>query len=390
MSFAPATRRLERVSELERTYVEEVLSTGFRTSAGGLMTNRLERAWAEAHGVDFAIAFVNGTATMHAGLLAKGIGPGDEVIVPPLTMASTTFVVLQAGATPIFADVDAETFQVDPRSIRERVSERTRAIIPVALYGLSPEMDEIMAIAAAYDLFVVEDAAETMCSIYKGRVVGSIGHMGSFSLQASKHLTSGEGGIVTTDDEQLATDIRRVNSLGYAGVGATKGQITKDDIQDPGYARHISFGFNYRMPELCAAVALGQFERREELVQRRIDAAQLFAESVRGCDWIVPQHTPEHCTNSYWTWVARLGRRDLSWQRFREHFRGLGGDGIYGAWKLTYLEPMFASDERYRPGLCPTAERLQPQLLQFKTNYWDWAEAESQAAILRQTIEDLS
>ncbi len=212
MSTTSDSDMLARISELERRYVEEVLASGFRTSLGSVMTGRLERAWAQAHAVDFAIAFVNGTATMHAGLLAKAIGPGDEVIVPPLTMASTTFVVLQAGATPVFADVDAETFQISPRSIRERVSEHTKAIIPVDLYGLSPEMDEIMAIAVECDLFVIEDAAQTMGSSYKGRSVGSIGHMGSFSLQSSKHLTSGEGGIVTTNDEQLANAVRRLTS----------------------------------------------------------------------------------------------------------------------------------------------------------------------------------
>ncbi|MGO9975691.1 MAG: DegT/DnrJ/EryC1/StrS family aminotransferase [Solirubrobacteraceae bacterium] len=390
MSTTSDSGMLARISELERRYVEEVLATDFRTSRGSVMTNRLERAWAQAHAVDFAIAFVNGTATMHAGLLAKAIGPGDEVIVPPLTMASTTFVVLQAGATPVFADVDAETFQISPRSIRERVSEHTKAIIPVDLYGLSPEMDEIMAIAVECDLFVVEDAAQTMGSTYKGRNVGSIGHMGSFSLQSSKHLTSGEGGIVTTNDEELANAVRRVNSLGYAGVGAMKGKITKDDIQDPSYSRHVSFGFNYRMPELCAAVALAQFERREELVRRRVDVARLFGDAAGGCDWLLPQRTPAHCTNSYWTWAVRIEHPDHSWRHFRDHFRRLGGDGIYGAWKLTYLEPVFAREERYPPGLCPVAERLQPRLLQFKTSYWDWAKAQEQASILRRTIEDLS
>ena len=401
MSLQTSTHTIERVSDLERRYVSEVLDQQFRTSSGSEFSGRLERAFAEAHGVDFAIAFVNGTATMHAGLLAKGIGPGDEVIVPPLTMASTTFVVLQAGAVPIFADVDPDTFQIDPASVAERVTEHTKAIIPVDLYGLSPEMDELMAIADEHDLFVIEDAAETMNSTYKGKPVGAIGHMGSFSFQSSKHLTAGEGGMVTTDDEELALAIRRVNSLGYAGVSTTKGRITKADIQDPGYSRHVSSGFNYRIPELCAAVALAQFERRDELVGRRIAVGALFDEIAAGCEWLTPQHTPEHCVNSYWTWVARLDHPTITWHQFRDRWAANGGHGVYGAWKLTYLEPMFADgspvqDPRYRgsyqdygPGLCPNAEAIHDRLLQFKTNYWDWSDAEKQAAILQKTIAEL-
>ena len=392
---------VERISDLERGYVQEVLDSAFRTSSGSTMSGRLERAFAEDLGVAFAISFINGTATMHAALLAAGVGPGDEVIVPPLTMASTTFVVLQAGAVPVFADIDPDTFQIDAASVEERCTERTRAIIPVALYGLAPELDELMAIADRRGLVVIEDDAETMLSTYRGRPVGSIGHMSSFSFQSSKHLASGEGGMLTTDDEEFALAVRRINSLGYAGVGTTQGRITKADIQDPGYSRHVSFGFNYRMPELCAAVALGQFERRHELVRRRMDVAALFGEVAAGCEWLTAQRTPEHCVNSYWTWVARLDHPGLSWQQFRDTFAELGGDGVYGAWKLTYLEPMFADgspvrDPRYGgtyqdygPGLCPNAEAVQPRLLQFKTNYWDWRDAERQAEILAETIDRL-
>lgn len=389
---------VERISALERAYVEEVLEAEFATSAGARMCARLEAAFAERFGSRFAISFVNGTATMHAALAAAGIGPGDEVIVPPLTMASTTMVVLQAGATPVFADVDPETFQIDAASISERITERTRAIIPVALYGVGPDMDAIMALAGKHDLFVLEDSAEAMFSECNGRLVGAIGHMGSFSFQSSKHLTSGEGGMLITDDEELALAARRFSSLGYAGLDAKKGKITKDDIQDPGYARHASVGYNYRMAELCAAVALAQLERADVLVQRRIDVGRLFLEAVGNAGWLIPQQVPSGRTNSFWTFAARLDHPDASWQNFRDEFRTNGGDGIYGAWRLTYLEPMFqaacpmhgdacpGNHQRYAPGLCPHAERLQPRLLQFQTNYWDWSDAERQADALRKTI----
>ncbi|HUR87794.1 MAG TPA: DegT/DnrJ/EryC1/StrS family aminotransferase [Ramlibacter sp.] len=397
MSAIPSHRR---VFGNELKYVEEVLATEFRSSQGSMFMRRVEQAFAEKFGSPYAISFVNGTATMHAALEAKGIGPGDEVIVPPLTMSATSFAVLQTGATPIFADVDADTFQIDPKSIAERITPNTRAIITVALYGLSPDMNPIMALADKHRLFVIEDNAQCFLGKYDGKIAGTIGHCASFSFQSSKHITSGEGGMIITADLELAEGIRKVQSLGYAGVSATKGKITKRDIQDPDYSRHVTMGWNYRMPELCCAVALAQLENIDALVQARVEAAMKFEQAARTCDWLVPQKTPANCTHSYWTWVAKLTRDDIPWHAFRDRFTELGGHGVYAAWKLTYLEPMFVNmnllgrerfiapeiKEQYAPGLCPVAEAIQPRLLQFKTNYWDDTQAQKQADILERTI----
>jgi len=394
-----------RIGTNELTYVEEVLQTEFRSSSGATFMRRLEEAFAKRFNSTYAISFVNGTATMHAALEAMGVGPGDEVIVPPLTMSATTFAVLQANATPVFADVDAETFQIDPASIAARITPRTKAIITVALYGLSPDMDPIMALAEQYGLKVIEDNAECFLGEYKGRLVGTLGHCSSFSFQSSKHLTSGEGGIVLTGDRELAENIRKVQSLGYAGVGATKARITKKDIQDPAYSRHVTMGWNYRMPELCCAVALAQTENIDALVQRRIDVANIFSEATREFhDWFVPQKTGPECVNSYWTWACRNEHPRVSWHTLRDAFLENGGHGVYAAWKLTYLEPMFEKltllgRERfisaenianYKPGLCPVAERLQKRLMQFKTNYWDISEAHVQAEILLKTLKQFA
>ena len=388
-----------RISQKEQDYVLEVLNSQFRSSKGSVMTQRLEQAFAEKFNVRFAIAHVNGTATLHAALVAAGVGSGDEVIVPPLTMASTSLAVLHANAVPIFADVDPRTFTLDPNSIKRVLTERTKAIMPVALYGLSADMDPIMRIAEENELAVIEDDAECFLGQYKGRIVGTIGHLSSFSFQSSKHMTSGEGGMLITNDEGLAERVRRFSSLGYAAVGAGQGKITRETIQDPNYARHISIGWNYRMPELCAAVALGQLERLEELVERRIRIAKLYAEVARGCDWLTPQFVPESYAHSYWTYVLKLeDTADLSWHDFRSKYRELGGDGIYAAWRVTYLEPAFrglplypagqadSKVQKYAPGLCPVAESLQSRLLQLKTNYMDISKAERQAEILHGTI----
>jgi perosamine synthetase len=333
---------------------------------------------------------------MHAALVAAGIGPGDEVIVPPLTMASTALAVLHAGATPVFADVDPDLWTIVPDAIARCITARTKAIIPVAIYGLSPDMAPIMALARQHNLFVLEDDAQCFLGYYKGKIVGSIGHAASFSFQSSKHITSGEGGMIVTDDEALANEIRRFGSLGYAAVaaGAGKGKITRQTIQSPDYARHASIGYNYRLPELCAAVALAQTERLDELVAVRLNAATCYAEAVAGCQWLIPQAVPEGYVHSYWTYVLKLQpEKGISWYEFRDKYVALGGDGLYAAWLLTYHEPAFRGQQlmpqqwqQFEPGLCPVAEGLQPQLLQFKTNYFDPDKADHAAAVLAKTI----
>lgn len=392
---------MRRIYGNEEKYVLDVLSTEFRSSSGSIMMRKFEEAFASRFAEPYAISFVNGTATMHAALEAMGIGPGDEVIVPPLTMSATTFAVLQANATPIFADVDPNTFQIDVSSIASRITSNTRAIITVALYGLSPDMDPIMNLARRHNLRVIEDNAECFLGKYKDKLVGTFGDCASFSFQSSKHLSSGEGGILLTKDRELAESIRKIQSLGYAGVGATKGKITKKDIQDPDYSRHVTMGWNYRMPELCCAVALAQTENIDELVQRRIEVANIFFEATKSYHgWFTPQLTTSDYVNSYWTWVCKLDLTKVSWHQLRNAFLSNGGDGVYSAWKLTYMEPMFQNMnllgrekfispeniKSYKPGLCPVAEDLQPRLMQFKTNYWDVDRAYQQADILQSTL----
>lgn len=374
------------------------------------MVGRFEAAFAERFGVRNAIAVCNGTATMHCCLAAAGVKPGDEVIVPPLTAGATAFCVLHQGAVPVFADIDRQTFNIDPESIRQRLTPLTRAIIPVGLYGLSADMDPIMQIAEEHDLAVIEDNAECFLGMYKGRIAGTTGHMASFSLQASKHLTCGDGGVVTTDDDDLAMAIRRFACFGYRFRSDTEMNVmSKDDRGHPTSLRHDFLGWNYRLSDLQAAVALEQVERIDELIQKRIRIAELYLQALDGCPWLTPQFTPDDCVNSYWTFVCRFDAETAgcSWDDFRRRFRDLGGDFIYGAWQLTYNEPVFQDRRflgggfpvdsdiytgRYRswtPGLCPVAEELQPQLMQFKTNYMDFQEAERCADALRATIDSI-
>ncbi|MBQ7096503.1 MAG: DegT/DnrJ/EryC1/StrS family aminotransferase [Clostridia bacterium] len=388
----------ERISEKERQYVEEVLSMNFRTSANSKMTRRLEEAFAEKFDSKYAVAFCNGTATLHIALEAVGVGLGDEVIVPPLTMSSTTYGVLHANATPVFADVDSETFEISAESIEKCITPRTKAIIVVSLFGLAPDFDAINAIAKKHGLAVIEDDAQCFLGKYKGKTVGTLGDIASFSFQSSKHMTCGEGGMLITQSPELADKIRKYSCLGYASVGSKIGKISKTDIQDPDYCRHGSLGWNYRLSDVCSAVALGQVERLEELVDLRKKSAELFDDAVKDASFLTPQKIGEEYESSFWAFVTKINDDSIGWRTFRDKYMELGGDGIYAAWKLTYQEPMFRNmtllrregllnkEACYDDGICPVAEHLQPRLLQFKTNYFDLNEAEQQAEILRKTI----
>ena len=395
---------IKRLGASERKYVNEVLDTEFKSSKGSMMMTRVEKAFAKMFGVKYAISHVNGTATLHSAVAASGVGTGDEVIVPPLTMSSTAFAVLQNNAVPVFADVDPDTFNISPKAIEKCITPRTKAIIPVSLYGLPCDSIEIAKIAKKNNLMVIEDNAECFMGKIHNQPAGIFSNMASFSFQSSKHISSGEGGMIITNDENLANHIRRFSSLGYAGVGAGKGKITKTDIQDPRYERHCSMGWNYRMPELCSAVVLAQLEHADELLERRIDVANLFLKQMEDCSWLKPQAVPAGVQHSYWTLAVQLDTSVVSWYEFRDAFASNGGDGIYSAWQLTYLEPMFQQmalegreiffkepynsfdSSQYKRGICPIAEQLQPRMLQFKTNYWDWSLAEQQADILKRTI----
>ena len=389
---------VERLSELEKKYVLDVIDKGFSTTSNSIYNNLLEKKFAQMVGCDYAIGHVNGTATMHTALYALGVRPGDEVIVPPLTMSSTSLAVLHNGSIPVYADVEKDTFNIDSQSVEKVITEKTRAIITVSLYGLPPDYDKLLEICRKYNLYLIEDNAECLLGKYKGKIAGQFGDFSSFSFQASKHLSTGEGGMLTCRDVELANKARQFNTLGYASVSATMGKIPRNDIQDPNYSRHIAFGYNYRMSELQAAVGLGQVERVNTLVAQRVKVAKLFEEVLRGSDLLISQMTPVDYENSYWAYsmVLNTENPDREWYRFRKLFQENGGDGYYAAWKLSYNEPYFQDViqkseqvwQKYDSNLCPVAEYLQKRMIQLKTNYWDLSEAEKQAEVLSKTIKN--
>ena len=403
-----------RVGETDRRYMNEVLDDGFsNTKDPAKIVQRLETAFAKKLGVGYALTNNSGTGTMHAALLAAGIGAGDEVIVPPLTAAATAYVATACGAVPVFADCCHDTFCIDPVDIERKITEFTRAIIPVSIYGLSPDYDAILPLARKHNLTVIEDNAQCILGYYKGKLVGTIGNAASWSFQGSKHMTSGgDGGMVTTDDGEYAREIRKAGAGGFSAVSGRAGEnvVSRDIRQDWAFERHNRFGYNFRMSAMQAALALAQLERLDYLVAARRYIGAQYERVIREekCEWLTTPVVPEGCTHTYWTYVCKLNERLLGqdWRQFRKSFLAHGGDGLYSAWRPLHLEPIYRTmsftcsrertpnfDPRYKGkvksynvGDCPVLEEMQPRLCQFKTSMQSLDKVRAQVDALQATL----
>ena len=391
----------------ELNYLKKVLEGESWSATGGNWTNNFEREFAQKIGTKYAVAFNSGTSTLHAALEAVGVEPGDEVISPALSVIMDTTATIHANAVPVYADINPKTFTIDPADVEKKITSKTKAIITVALYGLSPDMDPLLKIAGKYGIPIIEDNAQALLSTYKGRVLGTIGDLASFSFENTKHLSCGEGGMLTTNNEKYAEMVRKIGGHGFKNLKADEGRVrlNQDIFQNPHYKRHDVLGWNYRLSELLSAVALAQLENLDRLVELRIKSANMFIDVMSECNFLFPQEMPPGYGNTYYT-LGALYEGDanlgIPWEKFREAYVEMGGDGIYGAWSVPYLEPMMATRQFakrcpwvynsvvYQKGLCPVAERIQPKIMQFKTNYRDLDLAEKKAEILRKTIRKFS
>ena len=258
----------------EKRYVLECLETTWISSIGRFISE-FERGFARFCGVEHAIAVSNGTTALHLALVALGLEPGDEVIVPTLTYIATANAVTYCGAKPVFVDCDPRTLNIDPGDIAGKITAHTKGIIPVHLYGHPADMDPIISVAREHDLFVLEDAAEAHGAEYKGQRVGGLGNAAAFSFFGNKIMTTGEGGMVTTNDSHLAAKLRL-----YRGQGLD---------QDRRYW-HSVVGYNYRMTNVAAAIGLAQLEQIDELMGARARLADWYRSKLeRLANKLVPQ-----------------------------------------------------------------------------------------------------
>jgi len=360
---------------------------------------RFEEAFAEKVGSKYAIAVNSGTSGLHAALFAAGVGPGDEVIQPSITVVMDAYVTCHLGATPVFVDINPDSWNIDAKKIEEKITAKTKAIIVVSLYGLPVDIDPIMEVAKKHNITVVDDSAETTLSKYKNKIAGTHAHIGVFSFEKSKHMTSGsEGGMMITDDEILATQSRKFAGIGYKGLTASAGRtsLASSVYQDPDYERFDTIGLNYRMNAITGAVGLAQFERIDFLVERRKKVGVMFLDAIKDCSWIKSQLIPTFSNHSYFTFGALyLGRevKGILWKEFYNRYKAKGGDGFYACWANPYLEPSLRGkkmgDQIFEKGLCPIAEDYQQKIMAFKTNYRNLEEAKEKINMLKELIDEI-
>ena len=375
----------------ELKYLQEVLNNSDDVKKNPF-TDRLEEAFCNKYGVKYAIAVNSGTSGLHAALVAAGVKPGDEVITTPFTVVVDSTVPVIMGAEPIFADIDPETHNIDPKSIQERITKKTKAIIPVAHDGLPYDIDEVKKIADENDIIVVEDNAQAMLAEYKGRYVGKDANITMFSFERTKHVSTGEGGMLITNDEDLATKARKFAGMGFKNLSARKSDLVAGvplEYQTPSYERNDAVGLNYRFNEFLAAIALAQFEIADERVKLRRDIAKLYTEIFTNTNFKM-QKIPEGYVSSYFTYAVESPFEKINeWSNFHKHHINNGGDDFYAAMILSYEEPIMKKLGYYEKCkcTCPVAEEIQPKMMQFKTNYRTIEDAKKQISILKSSLD---
>lgn len=268
----------------EVEYVVDCLKTNWISSAGKYITD-FEKRFAQYCNTRYGITTTSGTTALHLALAALGIGKGDEVIIPAFTMGACAFAVVYTGARPVLVDSEPETWNMDVTQIERKLTTRTRAIMPVHIYGHPCDMDPILDIARKHNIYVVEDAAEAHGATYKGKMVGSMGDVGCFSFYANKIITTGEGGMIVTNNEKIADYARR--------------------LKDQAFSRerrflHTDVGFNYRMTNIQAAIGLAQLENIDRLVEMRRRNAAIYNKHLEGVPGIILPKEKEWAKNVYW------------------------------------------------------------------------------------------
>ncbi len=324
----------------ELRYVEQAVRSGWISSSGPFVA-AFEERFAALTGCAHAIACSSGTTALHLTLAALGLGAGDEVIVPTFTMIATANAVAYTGATPVLVDADAISWNLDPAAVEAAITPRTRAIVVVHTYGAPANLDAISAIASRHALVVVEDAAEAHGATYRGRPVGSLGDAAAFSFYANKIVTTGEGGMVTTNDARFARVARRLRDHAFS---------------EDRHFWHRYRGFNYRMTNLQAAVGVAQLERFDELVARRRVVAQRYTDALRDVDGLVLPHEELGTTNVFWMYALLV---DDAFGRTRDELRvRLADAGIETRTTFVpvHLQPIYRHAQRKRA--YPVAESL--------------------------------
>jgi perosamine synthetase len=336
--------------------VVELLKGDFLTT--GPTVSEFENKVAEFVGAKYGVAVSNGTAALHMACHAAGIGPGDEVLVPAITFAASSNCVLYCDGTPVFVDIDPKTYNIDINKIEEKITEKTKAIIPVDFSGQAVDMDKILEIAEKYNLLVIEDSAHALGSEYKNRKVGTKAHMTEFSFHPVKPVTTAEGGIIVTDDEKLYEKM-----MLFRSHGITRNKELMDEDHGPWYYEQVDLGYNYRLTDLQCALGISQMDKLDSFIARRREIVSKYNEAFSELEEI---NTPfeEEFSNSGWhIYVITLNLDKLAVGR-KEVFEALQKEniGVNVHYLPVYLHPYY-KNLGYEKGLCPVAEDIYNRMI---------------------------
>jgi len=328
--------------------VKAVAETIRRTQLSqGPKVEEFERAFAKYLGVKYAVAVFNCTVALHVALAALGIGQGDEIIVPPFTFIATANAVVYQNAKPVFADIDSKTYNIDPNQVKKAITSKTKAIIPVHYGGHPAEMDEIMEIAEKHDLTVIEDAAEAHGAEYKGKKAGNLAHIACFSFYPNKSMTTGEGGMIVTNDAKLAETMKLLRSHG----------------QDYRY-HHVLLGYNYRMTELQAALGVVQLKRLDKIVNCKQKLARYYTEQLSETAGLEPPYVSPHVKHGYFLYTIRVKKRDQVQTQLEK-----SGIETRVCFPSVHLQPIYRQLYGYKGGEYPVSEKASDTVLSIPIHY---------------------
>ncbi|MEB3102223.1 UDP-4-amino-4,6-dideoxy-N-acetyl-beta-L-altrosamine transaminase [Ferviditalea candida] len=317
----------------------------------GSVVEQFEEAVADYTGARYAVAFSSGTAALHGACHAAGLENGDELLTSANTFAASANCALYVGAQPVFADIDPRTYNIDPGGIENRLSERTRAIVPVDFSGQPADLDPIMKLAEKHELVVIEDAAHALGALYRGRKVGTLADMTMFSFHPVKLVTTGEGGMIVTDHREWYEKLKSFRTHGVSKEPSRMGRY-----EGPWYYEMNDLGYNYRMTDFQAALGVSQIKKIDRFLYLRNQWAQLYQQAFSGIDGIIPPYQPDDIRSGWHLYVIRLELEKLKTGR-KEIFEALRAEniGVHVHYLPVYWHPYYEK-LGYRRGLCPQAE----------------------------------
>lgn len=346
----------QTIDEFDINAVVDVLRSDYLTT--GPYVKEFEDKVAEYVGAKYAVAVSNGTAALHMACFAAGIEAGSEVIVSPMTFAASANAVLYCSGTPVFVDIDPKTYNIDPDKIEEKITDKTKAIIPVDFSGQSVDMDKIKKIADKYGLMIIEDAAHALGSEYKGVKVGSQADLVEFSFHPVKPITTAEGGIVTTNSESLYNKM-----MLFRTHGITRNPESLEENHGPWYYEQQYLGYNYRLTDVQSALGTSQMCKIDDFIARRREIVQLYNEKFKGLKEILTPYEASYSNSGWHIYIIKIIPELLSVSR-REIFEALQAEniGVNVHYLPVYLHPYYKK-LGYEKGLCPKAEALYENMI---------------------------